>query len=291
MIPRFTLHRPRTLEDAFAAFERSDGDVAWIAGGTELLQVMKMGLAQFGTLIDVKAIPDLHGLERSPDGGLRIGAGTTHRLIERSSIVREHVPGLAALEADVANVRVRNTGTIGGNLAFAEPHSDPATFLLACAASVELASPRGRRTLSIADFILGPLWTAREQDELVLAVHLPGVDRAVGRAYAKIAFFERPAASVAVRLAVRDGAIADVTVAVGSLTEVPTLVGAAASALDGAAARSDALEDRVRAAHGAFDDLDVVPDLNGSADYKRHLASVLLGRTTRQALTEAMAHA
>lgn len=291
MIPRFALIRPRTLADAFTAFEGSDGDAAWIAGGTELLQVMKMGLAQFGTLIDIKAIPELHGLDRGPDGGLIIGAGTTHRLIERSTIVREHVPGLAALEADIANVRVRNTGTIGGNLAFAEPHSDPATFLLACDATVELASPRGRRELSIADFILGPLWTAREQDELLLNVHLPAPGPAVGRAYAKLAFFERPAASVAVRLAVRDGVVTGATVAVGSMTEVPTVVADAGAALDGAEARGDAIAARASAVANAFDDLDVMPDLNGSADYKRHLASVLLGRAAQRALTEAMAHA
>ena len=125
----------------------------------------------------------------------------------------------------------------------------------------------------------------------MLNVHHPAPGPAVGRAYAKLAFFERPAASVAVRLAVRDGVVTGATVAVGSMTEVPTVVADAGAALDGAEARGDAIAARASAVANAFDVLDVVADLNGSADYKRHLASVLLGRAAQRALTEAMAHA
>lgn len=291
MIPRFSLSRPRSLADAFAAFAATDGDAAWLAGGTELLQVMKMGLAQFGTLIDVKAVPELHGIDAEVDGSVVIGAGSTHRQVERSAIVRSAIPGLAELEGAVANVRVRNTGTLGGNLAFAEPHSDPATFLLACGATVRLAGPTGRRELEIADFLLGSLFTAREADELLVSVRIPSAGHGVGRGYAKFAFFERPAASVAVSLAVRNGRLAETTVAVGSLTEVPTVVVAAGAALDGAEAGPAALNDQLDAVRAAFDDLDIVADLNGSIDYKRHLAGVLVGRAAQAALTEAMARA
>ena len=291
MIPRFALARPRSLPDAFASFDAAGGDAAWLAGGTELLQVMKMGLAQFGTLIDIKAIPELRGLERTSDGALRIGALSTHRELERSELVAKDLPGLAALESRVANVRVRNTGTIGGNLAFAEPHSDPATFLLACDATVRLVGPQGERRLGIAEFVQGPLFTAREPDELLADISVPARAPATGRAYDKIAFFERPAASVAVRLAVHDGAVADAAVAVGSLTEVPLLVPAAASAFRGVEARPEALAEPVRAALDSFAELDVIKDLNGSPDYKRHLAGILLGRAAGGALTEALAHA
>lgn len=289
MIPRFHLLRPRSLSDAFAAFAGTGGDAAWMAGGTELLQVMKMGLAQFGTLIDVKGIPDLHGLRTDADGALIIGAGTTHRGIERSPLVRAQVPGLAALAAEIANIRVRNTGTLGGNLAFAEPHSDPATFLLTCGSTLQLASPRGSRELGIGEFVLGPLWTAREEDELLISIRVPPAAAGVGRAYAKFAFFERPAASVAVSLAVKDGVVTDATVAVGSLTEVPTVVSRAGASLTGREIRAGKLGDGRRTGVDVFDDLDIVPDHNGSADYKRHLAGVLLGQAADRALTEAVA--
>jgi CO/xanthine dehydrogenase FAD-binding subunit len=107
----------------------------------------------------------------------------------------------------------------------------------------------------------------------------------------KIAVFERPAASVAVRLAVVDGTIGEATVAVGSFTEVPTLVPEAAAAFRGSEARPEALTEPVRTALEAFGGLDVIADLNGSPDYKRHLAGILLGRAAEGALAEAVAHA
>ncbi len=291
MIPRFSLARPSTLSEAFAAHAAAGGDAAYLAGGTELLQVMKMGFAQFGTLIDLKGIEELRGIEILPDGRLRIGAATTHRTLERSPVVHARVPALARLEGRLANVRVRNTGTIGGNLAFAEPHSDPATFLLACGATVELVGPNGRRELGIGEFVLGPLFTAREPDEVVVAVNVPAAAPRSGRAYEKIAFFERPAASVGVALTVTDGAVGGATVAIGSMTEVPALVEAAAAAFDGVEANESTLDAAGRRAAEAFGELDVIADLNGSADYKRHLAGVLLGRAARSALVEALARA
>lgn len=287
MIPRFSLVRPRSLPEAVAAVVAADGDAAYIAGGTELLQVMKMGLAQFGTLVDLKGVPELRGIEIGQAGWLRIGAATTHREIERSPVVKESLPGLAALEAHVANIRVRNSGTIGGNLAFAEPHSDPATFLLACGAEVELAGTDGSRRLGIDDFVLGPLFTAREAEEVLMAVHVPARGAGEGRAYAKIAFFERPAASVAVRLAIADGTIASATVAVGSLTDTPQLVPAVAAALTGAPADDDAVGEAITRAKEPLASVDAVSDLNGSPDYKLHLAGVLLERAARTALMEA----
>ncbi len=290
MIPRFSFARPRTLAEAFDAFEAAGGDAAWIAGGTELLQVMKMGFAQFGTLIDLKGLAELHGIAEA-EGSLRIGSASSHRAVERSQVVRDRLPGLASLERRVANVRVRSTGTLGGNLAFAEPHSDPATFLLACDARIELSGPAGDRSLSIADFVLGPLFTAREPEEILTAIRIPAAGPGEGCAYDKFAFFERPAASVAVRLSVRDGVISGATVALGSLTEVPTIVEPAGAAFLGVPADVAALDGPVAAAVAALQDVDAVADLNGSADYKRHLAGVLVGRTARAALQEAIADA
>jgi carbon-monoxide dehydrogenase medium subunit len=291
MIPRFSLARPRTIAEAFEAHAATNGDGAYYAGGTELLQVMKMGLAQFGTLIDLKAIDELGGIDAEADGRLRIGGTATHRQIERSLEVRQRVPAFARLTRQIANVRVRNTGTLGGNLAFAEPHSDPATFLLACDAELELASPRGRRTVRVGDFVLGPLFTSREADEIVIAIRVPGATDGEGRGYAKIRFFERPAASVAVRARVLDGRIAEATVTAGSLTETPVTVPAASARLLGAAVEGGELDAAIEAAGEPLRELDAVGDLNGSADYKRHLAGVLLGRAVRDALGEAAARA
>ncbi len=300
MIPRFALVRPDDLPAAVAAWERAAGDGAYYAGGTELLQVMKMGLAQYATLIDLKRLPELRGIEVGTDGWLRIGSTSTHREIERSPAVASHTPALADLERHVANVRVRNTGTLGGNLAFAEPHSDPATFLLAAGATVTLSGPGGPRTLPIGEFVLGPLFTALEPGEILVEIRVPPRRRGEGRAYEKIAFFERPAASVAVRVAVSDGSLAETTVAVGSITEQPMVVAAAGEALVGADAtaaiaaldgRRHTADDPVGQSLEALADVDVVADLNGSADYKREITAVLLRRALGRALREAVSDA
>jgi len=290
MIPRFALVRARSLDEAWDAYASAAGDAAWYAGGTELLQVMKMGLASFGTLVDLKPIAALGGIERTGDGAIRIGGAATHREVERSPLVAEVVPALVGLERGVANVRVRNQGTLGGNLAFAEPHSDPATFLLTVDAAVELAGPSGTRQLSISDFVLGPLTTAREPDEILTGVTIPARRSGEGHGYAKIAFFERPAVSVGVRLVTDGGRVSQATVAVGSMTESPTLVPEAATALVGVplgAGSNGELDEATGRTADAFGSVDAIPDLNGSADYKRHLAAVLLRRATRDAAREA----
>jgi carbon-monoxide dehydrogenase medium subunit len=253
---------------------------------------MKLGFAAFGHLVDVKPIAALRWLGRTDgSGNLRIGGTVTHRAIERSPLVARELPGLVRLERHLANIRVRNAGTLGGNLAFAEPHSDPATFLLACGATVDLVGPEGARTLDMGDLVMGPFLTAREPEEILVAVEVPARRAGEGRAYAKIAFFERPAASVAVRLRVAEGAIAEAIVAVGSLTEIPVLVEQAGAALTGTPATEGGLTDALASAREALGGVEAIDDHNGAADYKLHLAGVLLGRAAHDALVEALADA
>ena len=291
MIPRFAHARPGSFDEAFAAFDAAGGDAAWYAGGTELLQVMKMGLARFGTLIDLKGIAGLAGIAGDDAGGLVIGGTATHREIERSPVVHAVAPALAALAAQVANPRVRNQGTLGGNLCFAEPHSDPATFLLAAGARLDLRGRSGRREVAIDEFLVGPFATTRAADEILAAVLVPAAAPGEGRAYEKIVFRERPAVSVAVRVRVADGAIVEARVVVGSMTDVPAVVAGAGAALAGSSADGGIAEDSLTAAAEALARLPAEDDLDGSADYKRHLAGVLFRRAVRAAVSEALARA
>ena len=128
------------------------GDEAGIyAGGTELLLAMKHQALNYRHLIDVKVVPGLDSIDLR-NGSLEIGATSTHRSIERSALVRQKQPVLAELESHVANVRVRATGTLGGNLCFAEPHSDPATLLLVLGGTVRLESAAGIREMPVDEF-------------------------------------------------------------------------------------------------------------------------------------------
>lgn len=286
MIPPFQLHRPGTVAEAASLLSELGEEAALYCGGTELLQVMKMGIASFGHLIDLKAVKQLSGMALLDDGSVSIGATATHREIELSPLIREHVPALAELEHQVANVRVRNTGSIGGNICFAEPHSDPAVLLVAADASVHLADSSDGRTIAMKDFILGPLVTAREPDEILVRIEVPVRPPGTGLAYRKLVFHERPAASVAVRVTRRDGEIASASVVVGSVGDGPMIVPAAGEALLGASI-ADSAEASDAAAAAAASGCDAYEDINGSEDYKRHLVAVLTRRAIGAALEEA----
>jgi len=289
-IPRFRLERPASIDEATAAFAAAHGDAAYFAGGTELLQVMKLGFAQYGTLIDLKRVPELGGIVTGPDGTLRIGATTTHRAIEHSSDVVRAFPALASLARRIANVRVRSTGTIGGNLAFAEPHSDPSTLLMASGATLDLVGAGGPRAVEMAAFTLGPFVTDRADDEVIAAVRIPPRRPREGRGHGRIAYFERPTVSVAVRLEVGDDAVTSCDVAVGSVTEAPTIVAEAGRSLEGAPLQGAGLADAIKAAGGTFEALDIAPGPEGSPAYRRHLAVVAMARAIHEALNEALAH-
>src|SRR5213592_4323125 len=174
MLRPFALHRPGTVEEACALLARFGEDAAPYAGGTELQLLMKLGVLRPRHLVDVKRLP---GFDAITDGGpLTLGAAVTHRTVERSPLVSDRAPLVAAVARHVANVRVRNVGTVGGNLAFADPHSDLATLFLTLDSTVELVSRRGRRELPLAEFVRGPWETARAADELLTSVTIaPGV--------------------------------------------------------------------------------------------------------------------
>ena len=286
MLRPFELHRPGTAEEACAVLAQRGDDAVPYAGGTELLLLMKLGLLRPRHLVDVKRLP---GFDAIADGGrLTLGAAVTHRMVERSALVRERCALLAAVARHVANIRVRNVGTVGGNLAFADPHSDLATLFLTLDATVELVSPRGRRELALADFIRGAWETARAADELLAAVRLTPWPRDTEAVYVKFGIHERPTLGVALALVLDAGRahVAEARLAVGCVdpraVRVPSLEarlrGAAVADLEDAAAAAGEL------AAGAVDPDD---DLHGSADYKREMVAVFVRRALRIAAARA----
>jgi carbon-monoxide dehydrogenase medium subunit len=282
-LPPFDLHRPQSLEEATDLAVHYGEDAAFYCGGTELLLLLKLGFASFGHLIDLKGIAELGGI-RSDNGDLVVGAAVTHRELERSELVRARLPALALMEQRVANLRVREVGTLGGNLCFSDPHSDPATFLLAVDGQVECRRGGGEpRRLPISDFVVGPYQTSLEQGELLTAVLIPALPDGASVAHAKFSFHERPTATVACLARVEDGVVAEARVAVGSVGARPARSVAAEEALAGAPL---AELDGVLATAGerAAEDAAPVDDGTGSADYKAQLVKVLVERTFREAL-------
>ena len=283
VLRRFDVHRVTSVAEAVALRQRYGEDAAVYAGGTELLLAMKLGIARWPHLIDIKPIAALRTLSVMPDV-LRIGATVTHWDLERDPAVANVLPVFARLEANVANVRVRAAGTLAGNLAFAEPHADPPTLLVALGARVILEGPAGTRSLLVSELLTGMYQTAIAPDELIVAIEIPLPERDVRMAYVKFQVLERPSLGVAAVATIRDGKFVGApAVVIGAIDEVPRAVPAAD--LAGADARhpgtADALADAARAA------VDPSDDLAGSAEYKRHV----VGGFVRRALGELMAGA
>jgi carbon-monoxide dehydrogenase medium subunit len=265
------------VEDARDLLVRYGDDAAVICGGTELLLLLKLGFAAFGHLVDVKGIEELGGV-RAENGTLVIGATATHREIERSPLVLERLPALAKMEREVANIRVRNVGTLGGNLCFSDPHSDPATFLLALDAEVEYDGTRR----PLAEFLVGPYETALAHGQLLYSVRISFPREGTRIAHRKLSFHERPAVTVACAVRVEGGAIAEARIAVGSVGPRAVLATGAAEGLGGASVED---ADRFRSAAAlAAEAAGAVEDANGSAEYKEQLVRVLVERCLRDVL-------
>jgi len=218
MLAPFTIHVPTSVHDASRLLSTYGPDAAIYAGGTELLVVLKERLAEIAHLIDVKRIAGLRGIDVDIEGGaLVIGSLTTHREIERSTVIRERLPALAELASNVANVRVRTAGTIGGNLCFADPHSDPATLLAALGASLTLETAHGSREVAMQSFMTGFMDTVRLHHELLTRITIPMPSQRVGVAYERIKLHERPTAAVAAVIEVREREIASARVVAGAV--------------------------------------------------------------------------
>jgi aerobic carbon-monoxide dehydrogenase medium subunit len=280
---RFTIHQPKNVAEASEMLAQFGESGRLYAGGTELLLAMKHDLLRYEHLVDVKTIAALDKIEAN-NGSLLIGGTVTHRVIERSPLVKEKLPVLAQMETQVANVRVRATGTLGGNLCFAEPHSDPATLLCALGAKAHLQRKNGERTVTIDQLITGAYETSLGADELLTAVEIPVPAKSQRTAYLKFQTHERPTLGMALVLNLDDSGqnITKGRAVVGSVSATPSHSDKADDTLVGS--RSQVEKQLNDAAQALADTADPVDDLQGSAEYKRHLIGVFLKRAFLKAL-------
>lgn len=256
VLPPFSHSRPRDLPEALALLGFDDVPYN---GGTELLLAMRAGLFRPSSLVDLKRVPELQ-LIGIVDDLLRIGGGVTHQSAIESPVVAEAVPVLIEVLRGVGNPRVRASGTLGGNLCFAEPKSDVGTILLALDAAVELVSTAETRTVPIREFFEGAYATVRADDEILTAILVPAqAERRVH--YEKFATMERPTAGVA-GVKYTDGRT---RLVVGSAGPTPQLFDFSSPGTIDVAATVASLE--------------IIPDAAGSDRYKRHIVSLLIDRT------------
>ena len=286
MLRPFEIHQPESVQAASGLVARHGEEAVFYAGGTEVLLVMKEGLVRYRHLVDVKTIPGLSGIAYdAATQTLQIGCTATHCALEEHPAVCGHFPLVAQVETQVANTRVRNVGTIGGNLCFAEPHADPGTLFLAYDAEIELASVTETRTIAAEQFFTGAFETARRYDEVLTQIRLKRWGPHTRGAYMKFGFHERPTLGVAVALTL-DAAhqsVQESRIAVGCVGPKPFRARAAETALRGVSL-TDAERKIDEAAGLASADAEAISDLHGSAEYKQEMVKVFVRRALRAAV-------
>lgn len=266
MIPAvFSYARAESVDEAIALLAEHGDEAKLLAGGHSLLPLMKLRLATPSVLIDVSRIDDLSYV-RDEGEELAIGGLTRHHDVEIDAAVREHVPLLSAAAATVGDPQVRHRGTLGGSLAHGDPASDLPAVVLALAGTIVVQGPNGSRTIAADDFFAGFLETSLAPDEIITEIRLP---KATGAGWAFQKFNKRA----------QDWAIVGVA-AVGGDSPGVALVNMGSTPM-----RARAVEAALRAGTPAGDaaqlaDRDTEPtsDLNASAEFRRHLARVLVKR-------------
>jgi aerobic carbon-monoxide dehydrogenase medium subunit len=280
---KFDYQEPTTLKKAFGLLEKYGDDARVIAGGTSLIIMMRQRLLMPKVVISLARIPKFDKITYNAKEGLRIGAGARHRDIELAPAVQKHYPLLHETFRKVAQPRIRNMGTVGGNLAAGDPLTDPGASLIALDAEVTLTSSKGQRRLSLDDFFIDYYQTALEPGELLTEIHVPPPQRP---RWSHIKFTPRSiedfaTVGVAITLKANNSTCEDVRLGLNSVG--PTIVHAkkAEESLRGKPITDTTLQEMGEAAATECDPTD---DNRGSAEYKREMVKVLVRRAAQDAL-------
>jgi carbon-monoxide dehydrogenase medium subunit len=287
MIHDFTYLKPSSLQEALTMLGEHKDECKVICGGQSLLIIMRQGLLATDYLVDIKHIKELDYIQFDAKAGLKIGATTTHHTIETSDLIKKNYPILVAMENKLASIQVRNWGTIGGNLAHADPAGDPGPVLVALNANIKVGSAQGDRTMALEDFSVDFFETALEEGEVVLEVQVPTPEAKTGAAYQKFNLLESDQGMVAVAAAVTlngGGKCKDVRVVLGNAGPKPIRVKKIEELLIG-----KAYNEKLFAEAGAIasQDCEPVSDIHASEEHRRHLLGVLTKRMLKQAWEQA----
>jgi len=269
--PRFEYFAPRALDEALTLLAGHGDRAKLLAGGQSLIPLLNFRLAHPEALIDINRIPELAGI-RADDGGVAMGALTRQHAVERSEAVRTRVPIVAEACRLIGHLPIRHRGTIGGNLAHADPASELPAVMLALEAQLTVASTKGTRTLPADRFFVGPLSTALQTGEMLTEIRVPGLPARTGGAFVEMARRAGDFALVGVAALITldgSGRCRRARVALCGVGPTPIRAGAAEDALVGQAPAGAALDEAAARAAAATSP---PSDLHGSADFRRKLA-------------------
>ena len=283
--------RATSIDTAIESLVEAKGEAHVIAGGIALGILMNEKLVQPSWLIDISGVEAFRGIELLEDGTLRIGAMETHHAIQRSEIVSESIPMLTEMAAEIACGRIKNRGTIGGNICLADPQGDPPIAALALGATLRAVGNNGTRDIPVADFFTDLYTTALSEDELLQDIRFPPLPANCGAAYGKFAARNAmdytSTVSIAVRVVVDpdEGTITEVGLGSGGVGFIPVCPKLTEALFIG---RRPDPETFAAARQALFEELEPIEDHLYSADYKRHVVSVILRRTMERAYARAL---
>lgn len=279
-IRSFDLLQPRSVSEAVAMLARYGDDARPLGGGTTLVILMKQRALYYPYLVDLQTIPGLAEI-KVESNGVRIGALVTHRSLECSPVIRASFPALADAFGQIGNIRIRQTASIGGNLAHADYRLDPPPALLVLGAEVSLFGANGARTVPLSQFFQGLYETALKPAELLIDIKVPFMpenSRAVYLRYSTLSANDWPCLGVAAFLSKANGRCRELRVALGGLASTPVLVGGLDFVND--QTLDSAIIERLLDAV----DQQIAPfaDLRGSEWYKRRMARLFVKKAVEQ---------
>jgi aerobic carbon-monoxide dehydrogenase medium subunit len=280
MIPvAFDYTKATSVDEALAALAAGGEDAKILGGGQSLLPVLRLRLNAPSVVVDCSTIDELKGVCEDGDKVV-VGAGTTHYDVIKNPMVNQSVSLLAKATASVADPQIRHRGTLGGALAHADPRADQPPVALALDAEFSIAGPGGRRTVSAADFFIGPFETAVGPDEILVSVAFPKLD-GWGSHYEKFNRTAQAWSIVGAAAAVRmdGGKIAEARIGLTNVGGTPHRATTVEQALVGA---SSLAEVEAACAH-ASDGLEAFADDDADVNYREHLARVLTARAVAKA--------
>lgn len=259
-----------------------------VAGGQSLITLLRQRLISPMCLIDIKRVQELDYIKFDAKTGLKMGALTTHRAIEKSPVIKEHYNVLSEMEKSVASVQTRNWGTIGGNLCSADPIGDPAPSLIALGSTLKLVSSRGERTVPLAEFFTDYFTTVIEPDEILAEIQVPPPAPHTGIEYMKFSTIEAgiKTVSVSVSITLEPGSdiCKDAQIVMSAVAPTPLDAKKAGELLRGKKLTDELI---AQAAELASQETDPTSDVHASAAYRKELVKVLVKRASKKAFEKA----
>lgn len=287
---KFSYLMPKSIDEAISLMETHGERARYIAGGTDILVKIKEKKAMPDFLISLRHISDMAYIRyEENEGVLRIGSMTTHRMLEKSPLIREKYPILSDAVDDIGSVQIRNIATIGGNIVNAVPSADGAIPLITLGSEVRMKGPKGERSMELVNFFIGPGQTLLEHGEIVLEFVIPRLPSHSGMAYCKHtrrAAMELPILGVAVLLSLEDDGItcSEVRIGLGVLAPTPMRAVNAERIMQGKKVDDDLLK---RAGKVAAEECKARDSVRGEAWYRRSMVEVMVKRLGRICLERA----